>query len=565
MNLSDTKTIVWNVTEPDRQQARDLATALSLPPVIGQLLLNRNISTPEAGERFLDPLGQALPDPFLLTDMDKAVERIHKAKEQQEHVQIFGDFDVDGVSSTALLTLALREFGIATVSPVVPEREKDGYGLHPDRVVAANDAGVSLIVTVDNGISAHDAANTAASLGIDLLITDHHSIEEKLPEALAIINPKRDDPAGPFANLCGVAVAYHLSRALLGEDHFHTLAALGTIADVMPLVGQNRTLVMRGLEEIAKTASPGISALLKKANLKSSGLSAESIAFQVAPRLNAGGRMGNAKMSLNILLAQSPTEARDLSEQLEKANLRRREIQNALYQDVRDQLRDELTPDMQSIVLAGKDWHQGVLGIVAAKVQETHQRATILISIDEKGVGKGSGRSNGLINLVAALTACKEHLVRYGGHYSAAGLTIQEENIERFKTAFEAESRKMTNAAPPQEGLNVDALISFSEINPGLLQNVARLEPFGNGNPAPLFATHNIEVLPDSLRELRGGHLQCKLRENDVVFSAIGFGMASTIPTLAKSGQADVAFTPKFNEWRGQRSIQLHLKDIRPL
>ncbi len=556
--------IDWTVRDADRGAARALAAEVSIHPIIARILAGRGILTPNGARRYLEPSLDGLSDPFRLTDMDVAVARIAHARDRNECVLVFGDYDVDGISATALLVRALQRFGIPSCRYDMPNRLVDGYGLSADRVDAAKEEGVSLIVTVDNGIAAHDACRRAGELGIDAIVTDHHLIEGSLPPALAVINPQRESPDYPGREICGAGVAFHLARALTGETEDLDLVALGTVADVVPLRGENRNLVAAGLLEARRGERPGLRMLAKVAGVQLDSLTAEQIAFQLAPRINASGRMGDGGMGLSLLLTKSIEEAETLAGELDAANQERRYLENETVAEALSELEATYRPEQRTIVLARRGWHRGVIGIVASRIQATHYRPVVLIGIDDEGIGRGSARSVAGFNIAESMSACDAHLVTCGGHAAAAGLTIREECVAAFQEAFEAEAAKRLPEGDLRKQLHIDAQVGLSEIDSQLVTQLERLQPFGNTNPAPLFCSFGVEPLPRSWRELRGGHMKVALRNGNRVMDAIGFRMGERLPELTGSGTVDVAFSPQFNTWRGETSVQLVLKDIRP-
>ncbi len=554
----------WSIVECDRALTRALATETGLHPIIARILIGRGVSSRDEVQRFLNPTLDFICDPLTLADMALAVERLRRARDAGEHVLVFGDYDVDGISATALLVRALRRFGIATCSYGMPNRLVDGYGLSPDRVDAAKEAGVSLIVTVDNGIAAHTSCERARELGIDVIVTDHHLIEGELPPALAVINPQREAPTHPCREACGAAVAFHLARALTGDACDLDLVALGTVADVVPLRGENRNLVAAGIKAATQITRPGIQALAKIAGVNLSTLTAEQIAFQIAPRINAGGRMGDGLSALELLLTDSPDEARVLAEELDAANQERRVLESDTVAEVLAELEASFRPEQRTIVLARRGWHRGVIGIVASRIQAVHYRPVVLIGIDDDGIGRGSARSIAGFNIAEAMNACVEHLVTCGGHAAAAGLTIREECVAAFVEMFEAQAATLLPAGDLRKQLRIDAQVGLSEIDSRLVTQLEQLQPFGNTNPAPLFCSFGAEPMPHSWRELRGGHMKVALRNGSRVMDAIGFRMAERLAELSSAPAVDIAFSPQFNTWRGETSVQLVIKDIRP-
>jgi single-stranded-DNA-specific exonuclease len=444
----------------------------------------------------------------------------------------------------------------------MPRRITEGYGMAPEHVEAAHRDGVSLIVTVDNGINARQAAQTARELGIDLIVTDHHQLEGDLPDALAVVDPKRGAADDECRTICGAAVAFNLARALTGEIAGLDLAALGTVADVAPLLGQNRVVVALGLREMVKHPRLGLRHLAKVAGVDLGEISAERIAFALAPRLNAAGRLGDALVPLQLLFSDSPEDCARMASDLNKANEERRAIEKAISDEAIQEIEATVYPDCGALVLSRKGWHPGVMGIVAARLQSMYSRPAILLAIDEDGVARGSGRSTDEFDIVDAISVCKEHVVRFGGHSAAAGLTLRTECIAAFRAAFDAEARRRLGGMPPLRTMNVDALVSFSEIDSQLVRELERLEPCGCMNPAPVLCTCGVSPMPHSLRELRGGHARFTALEGSRMFEAVGFGMAGILEQTVGSSPVDIAFTPKLNTWRGETTIQLVLKDI---
>ena len=554
----------WVLPEEDRANTRQLATELRLPGVIAQLLLARGVSTADEARHFLNAKDAPLTDPFQLSDMDKAVARITAAREAGEHIRVFGDYDVDGMSATAILYRGLARFGVKTLSYAMPDRLTEGYGINPQSVANAKSDGVSLLITVDNGISAHEAADTAQEQGIDLIVTDHHHIEGSLPNAYAVINPKRDDPDSPFADACGAAVAFKLCSALTGSPADFDLVALATVADVVPLRRENRTLVELGLREISGESHLGIQALIRKAGLRPKEMRAENIAFQLAPRINASGRLGDAKLGLQLLLTDSEEEAGLIASQLDALNVERRRIEDGILEEAREEIEATLDPSQRTIVVARAGWHPGVIGIVAARLQNAYWRPAALIALDDNGLGRSSCRSTPDFNIVEALGECKHLLVKYGGHHAAAGMTIEEDHVEEFKEAFEAAARKSMPQGERSPELKIDALLSLSDIDSDLLHAIDALEPFGSTNAPPLFASFGVSILPKSARALRGGHLKCRVQQGNRSFNTIGFNLADAFAQCDSPQTVDIAYRPKFNTWRGETTVQLELKGIRP-
>jgi len=395
---------IWRFPETDRNTVRALVEGLGVPGIVGELLATRGITSVDTGRAFLESGHEALSAPGDLSDMERAADRLRTARDRGEHVRVFGDYDVDGMAATAILARGLRRFGFAEVSHDMPNRMVEGYGVNADSVAAAADAGVDVLVTVDNGISAHDAAREAARRGIDFIVTDHHRIDGDLPDAYAVINPQRDDPAHPAAELCGSGVAFKLCTALTGEESDLDLVALATVADVVPLRGENRMLVTRGLQYIAERAHPGIEALARHAKLSPRDIRAEHIAFQLAPRLNASGRLSDGSEALALLLSDSYGHAEGMASELDRLNRERRSIEDGILHEALEMAAGRGN-GRAALVLAGRGWHPGVIGIVSARLVNRFARPVLLIAIDETGVGRGSGRSTGDLHLAETLSA----------------------------------------------------------------------------------------------------------------------------------------------------------------
>ncbi len=554
----------WKIADVDRSQVNAIVEAHEVPRIVAHCMCARGITTVESAERYLNPSLTNVCDPFSLDGMRESVARIEQARDQNERVVVFGDYDVDGIAGTALLVRALRYYGVEQLDFGLPNRQAEGYGLSPDRVDWAASLGASLIITVDNGIAALDAANHARAKGVDLIITDHHLPGPELPHAIAIVNPKLQDDDFPGSNLCGAALAFQLGRALTGKAGGLDLAALGTIADVVPLTGDNRDLAAAGLAHIRMKPRAGIAALNRVAKLNAAELRAESIAYQIAPRINAGGRMGDGTAGLDLLLSDDFDETDRLASDLDAVNEDRRAVERGVQDDVLEELARTFAPDQRTIVLARRDWHAGVIGIVASRIQDQYYRPVILIALDGDGMGRGSGRSIEGFDLADAIASCGNLLKKHGGHTAAAGLTIDATKVSAFVDAFEQCARERLPQGELLKPLRIDAQVALSSIDPQLIHALDRLQPCGHHNASPVFATFGAEIVPGSCRELRGGHLKMMVRDDSATMHAIGFGMADRLGDIANARAVDIAFAPQFNTWRGETSIQLLLKDICP-
>lgn len=563
MNKSRTRPI-WRVAEEDRAKTSELAHNLGIPRIAAGLLTLRGIRTVEEGERFLAPSISHLSDPRSLTDMDRAVTRIEQARARDEKVLVFGDYDVDGIAGTVILLNALRRYGIAQCGFGMPSRMREGYGLGAEHVNEARADGVTLIITVDNGINAREAAEAAAEAGVDLIVTDHHQLEGSPPRAAAVVNPKREAPGHPAADAAGAGVAFKLAWALTGEVADLDLAALGTVADIVPLRGENRVLAAAGLAHMARQPRIGLAKLAIESGIDITQITAEKIAFQLGPRLNAGGRLGDGILPLTLLMTDSADDAVRIAAELSEANEQRRDIEREIFDQAVAKIEESCFEDKRSIVLAGRGWHPGVIGIVASRLQARYRRPVVLVAVDEDGVGRGSARSPESFDMAGALAACKRHLVRFGGHAAAAGLALAESDIPDFCAAFEIEAQRRLPDGQPSPVLDVDAQVSLSEIDGQLVSALDKLEPFGCMNPLPVFCSYAVEPVPNSYRVLQGGHVRLAVRQGSRVFGAVGFRMAESLAAEVCSQPLDIAFSPRFNTWRGETSIQLILKDARP-
>lgn len=555
----------WKLPEYDRAAAELLRRELNCLPITAQILLRRGYTDADQAHRFLNPAEQPTDITAELTDLGAAVERIRQARSRNERVRVFGDYDADGVSATALMMRALDRFGIERLDCYIPEREVDGYGISADHVRSAANEGVDLIVTVDNGITAHDAARAATELGVELVVTDHHHFDCDIPAVVACVNPKRDGTEHPLYEVSGTTVAWQVAKMLaVSADDLLGYVALGTVADVMPLTGINRTLVARGLNTLSSGSVLGITALAGKARLDMRDLRAEHIAFQIAPRLNAAGRLGNARSALDLLLTEDPREAARLSRQLDESNLERRRVERGVFLEAVKWIEAEWDPKRRTIVVGSESWSKGIIGVVAAKIAEKYDRPTALLCFDEDGLAYASARSRPGFHLLEALTACNGRLTKYGGHEGAAGFTLAQADLEAFTREFE-QAAAAVNWETTGPDITADAVLSLTEIDGRLLSELSCLEPFGHGNPEPLFCTLGAAVPPESVRVFKGGHLGLCVEHGSVQFPAIAFHMGEKASEFERSACGfDVLYRPKLNTFRNRTSIQLQIQAIRP-
>jgi len=559
----------WIIQRTNNDYIDYLSRGAGISPALAQILINRGIKEPEAVRGFLNVEIGSLKDPFELRGVREALRVIEKAKSGGVRVLVHGDYDVDGIASTAIMVDALGRFGLS-VDYFIPNRFEHGYGFHEECVKKAVNSGAGLIVTTDCGITAFESAQLAKRHGIELIITDHHEPARDgegnpiLPEAASIVNPKLhpDEP-----ELSGTGVAFKIARALLGDDAlaYLDLAALGTIADLVPLVDENRLIAREGLSLIAQAARPALKALKEVAVMNGREMSARLLCYTLIPRLNAPGRLEDATDAVKFLLSRDEKEAKEGAERLDRINRERQRIEEVLYREARDQLQGEgvdraIVMD-GAIVLAGEGWHKGVLGIVASKLTEEFYRPSVVLSVEGEAA-KGSARSIPEFDLFQALTDLKELLLGFGGHRQAAGLRLRTEMIGEFRNALSALVRERVKEF--RATLRIDADIPIREINFNLVRELSRLEPFGYGNPEPLLGAKGLEVV--SPRVVGNGHIKLRLRHrrSNCTIDAIGFEMAHAMKSIEENFLVDAAFVPQINEWEGGRTLQLNLKGLRP-
>lgn len=557
----------WVTAKPNLETVRSLARSCGFTPLAAAALCARGIDTPEAARAFLETDPAKLHDPMLLPDMAKARDTIRRAIEQGKKIAVFGDYDVDGVTSTCVMTRVLRSLG-ADVRHYIPDRLSEGYGLSMGAMDRLAQDGIGLIVTVDSGVSAFEEIARARELGMEVVVTDHHECREELPDANAVVNPKRADSTYPFAELAGVGVAFKLACALAGDgqqrtvlEQYADLVALGTVADVMPLVGENRIIVAAGLRRMAETQNVGLSMLLHESGQQGKRLTASTISFILAPRINAAGRLGHADMAAELFLTDDPRRAQTLAMALCEQNKQRQATENQILEQALQKLRREYDPlEDQVIVLAGEDWHHGVIGIVSSRICDRYACPTVLIALED-GIGKGSGRSVKGFNLYEALCDSAPLLERFGGHELAAGLTIREENIQQFHENMEAWAREHVNPQELMPILHIDCPIAPEFISTEATRGLDVLEPFGMGNPQPVFSMCDLlveEITPISSDR----HVRLTLSKDGQTYTAMLFGTGQGGCGFAQGNYVDAAFCLEINEYRGRCSVQLVIRDI---
>lgn len=564
----------WLVAEANPEAAQSVARELGISRLLAQTLISRGHTTPDQVRRFLDPRLGDLSDPFLLPDMERAVVRVWDAIDAGERILVFGDYDVDGVSSTALLVSVFCELG-GLASPFLPNRLTDGYGFSATVLRRCLEQfRPDLIVTVDCGTGSEDAVAMAREEGIDVIVTDHHESPGPPVEACAVVNPKLGEEDS-VRMLAGVGVAFKLCHAMLkharreqrpGAEDFDLrpyldLVALGTIADIVPLIQENRVLARHGLQYLGSPRSLGLKTLMQVSGIRDTVL-AHHIGFQLGPRLNAAGRMGDADAALELLLTEDEPRARDLAMRLDAANRERQDVENRMVREAREEIDAGYDPVSQfALVIAREGWHPGVIGIVASRLCQHYYRPVVVIGLDPDGRGRGSCRSVEQFDLVDHLGRCSEHLIQFGGHSMAAGLEIDQAALPAFREAFNRTATEALRGQPLVPVQKVDAWLDLAEADETLFKSLQQLRPFGHSNPTPVWAARGLQILRH--RVVGNGHLQMTLADADGrgARDAIGFGLgARRVPT----GLVDVAFQLKRNEYQGRTSLRIDVQDFRP-
>lgn len=553
---------IWNAARPEAGAVNGLLQA-GYAPLTALVLAARGMTTPEQAAAYLNTDGP-LPDPFLMTDMDKAAARVRQALEQGERIAVFGDYDVDGVTATCLLTDYLKSRGADCVS-YIPGRLEEGYGLNAIALGQLAEQGVRLIVTVDCGITAINEAELCRELGMELVITDHHECKDSLPRAVAVVDPHRKDGGYPHRDLSGVGVAFKLAAALEGDqmavlERYADMVCLGTVADVMPLRGENRVFVSRGLESLRHTRRPGLKSLMEEAGCDPASINAGSIGYVLAPRINAAGRMGCIELAVELFLTQDPQKGAQAAQTLCQMNRKRQAVETEIYRQAVEMLPQGKPPE--AIVLASPQWHQGVVGIVASRMAEEYCCPTFLICLDGDR-GKASSRSYGGFNLFSSLTALAPLLESYGGHELAAGFTITRQNIEAFRQEVCRLAGQFFREEGPRSALEIDCAISPELLTIPNVEALSALEPCGAGCPKPVFLLERLQI--ERLTPVGAGrHLRLRLRQGRHVVQAICFSATAASLSVEEGDLVDLACTLQINEFRGSRSVQVCLLDIRP-
>lgn len=555
----------WEFYNSDEKLVDEICEKYNLNKVIGKIIVNRHVVNDEDVRIFITPTRDDFHDPFLFTGMDIAVERIIEAINNKEKILIYGDYDVDGITSTTVLKKYLMDRGIP-VDTYIPNRLHEGYGLNKNAIDTIKERNIDLIITVDCGISAIEEVDYAVSLGMDVIVTDHHEVGEKLPNALAVIDAKRKDNTYPFRSLAGVGVVFKLIQALSikleikPEEYlkYLDLVCVGTISDIVPLEGENRTIAKLGLMLIKVTRNLGLRELIKSSGYKE--IDSNTISFGVAPRINACGRMGHEEEALKLFLAEDLESATKITKELNEYNTLRQSTEKAIYEEAIQEIDRNHLDEKNSIVLGGKGWHHGVIGIVSSKVTDKYYKPSILLSFEDD-IAKGSGRSVPGFDLYEGLTKCEDLLEKYGGHSMAVGLTLKKENLEKFKERFEqiAKEKNIKELVPI---IYIDDELKLKDVNMELVKSLSILEPFGEANKVPLFLIRNLKI--DSIRALsEGRHLKLTLRDENFVINAIGFELGYLAEEYRIGDRIDVVGTLEINSFNGFSSIQINMKDIR--
>jgi single-stranded-DNA-specific exonuclease len=574
----------WRIQPHDSGQISLLERQAGVSPVVAQLLVSRGVTHPGQARAFLAAKLSGLHDPELLPGLAEAADRVHAAIEQRRRIVVYGDYDADGITGTGLLFRCLKLLN-ADCGYHVPNRLEDGYGLHENALRRLAERGASLVISVDCGICSVAEAEAARQVGLELIITDHHQMGDCLPRAACLVHPQLPGSNYPFAGLCGAGVAFKLAWALCQRASQAKrvspamrefllaavgLAAIGTVADVVPLVDENRILVRHGLVSLRERPVPGLAALMRVTGLdQKPELGSEDIAFVLGPRLNASGRLGQAQLGVELITTDSAERAASLAEYLHQLNQSRDSLERSVYQAAHKQAREQFDPEKDpALVLDGVGWHEGVIGIVAGRLAEKYHRPVIVIAWDKAGVkpGTGSCRSAGGLNLHAALSACCETLLSHGGHRQAAGLKLQRSGLEIFRAAFCEYAASEISERDRVAEIMIDAEAPFSQLTLRTMKEIEQLAPFGEGNPRPVLCASGVQ-LSEPPRRIGNGdrHLSLKLNQYGVGMRAVAFGQGEAADEIAGiEGDLDIAFRPVINDFRGRRSVEMHLVDWRP-
>ena len=558
----------WEYIELDNEKIKNvekIKNEYGISNLLAKILVNRNLTKNEDIDLFLKPTRHDFHNPYLMPDMALAVDRIIKAINNKEKILIYGDYDVDGITSITVVKNFLLERG-ANVTQYIPNRLNEGYGLNKDAIKKISEDGVNLIITVDCGISGIEEVDYANSLGLEVIVTDHHEVGEILPNAIAVVDAKRKDNTYPFRELAGVGVGFKLIQAIaqrleLEEKEYLKyldIVCIGTISDIVPLVDENRVIAKLGLKLVEVTKNVGLKALLEASGYKK--IDSFTVSFGLAPRINACGRMGKEKEALNLFLTQDENEAKKIALMLNEYNKERQDIEKRIYEDAVNKIEKSETNNKQVLVLGSENWHHGVIGIVASKITDLYFKPSILICFEEDE-GKGSGRSVPGFDLHEALMNCNTYLEKFGGHSMAVGVTLKKENFEKFKEEFEkyAQNSNICDIIPI---IKIDEEITLEDINIKAVEELNMLEPFGEANKMPLFMYKNLKI--HSIRTLsEGKHIKLTLKDNNFYIDSIGFNLGHFAEEYQIGDKVDIVGSLEINRFNGRESVQINLKDIR--
>ncbi len=560
----------WQIKQPSKERVASLKTEFNTSEIIAKVLANRGIESLKKSHNFFNPSNDQLHDPFMMKNMDMAVERISRNIQNEKPILVFGDYDVDGTTGASLLYLGLKDLN-ANVEYYIPHREKEGYGLSSGGIDYAQSMGADLLITCDCGINAFKPVDYANKRGIDIIITDHHIPDKKLPNACAVLNPKQKGCKYPFKGLCGCGVAFKLISALsekCGTDgnvglNYLDLVALATSADMVPILDENRVLVYGGLDQLEQSESPGIRQLLVQTGLVGESLNVGKLVFGLAPKINAAGRMGDANRTVELLTTSDNLRAEELASILVRENKRRQQIQEHIVNDAIRLVHSQVDLENNKVVIIGsRGWHPGVVGIVASRIKDEFSRPAIVISFDNGGIGKGSARSIPKLDLYDALSGASKFLEGYGGHPMAAGLTVREDKFENFKSLFLRNVNKILSDDDLIPVISIDGEMALTDINPRFMRFLEKLGPFGPGNMRPKFVSRNLAISGQPRLMGNGEHIRFIVSQNGRNYPAVGFKLSSHYEDLIRGVPVDLAYVVEVNQWQGQSNIQLNVRDI---
>ena len=560
----------WKIKQPSEDHVASLKKEFNTSKIIAKVLANRGIESLKSSHNFFNPSNDQLHDPFMMKNMDIAVDRISKNIQNQKPILIFGDYDVDGTTGASLLYLGLKDLN-AIVEYYIPHREKEGYGLSSGGIDYAHSIGADLLITCDCGINAFQPVDYANEHGVDIIITDHHIPDKKLPNAYAVLNPKQKGCEYPFKGLCGCGVAFKLISALseksgIGQNvglNYLDLVALATSADMVPILDENRVLVHGGLDQLEESKSPGIHQLLVQTGLVGESLNVGKLVFGLAPKINAAGRMGDANRTVELLTTSDKTRAEELASILVRENKRRQLIQEDIVNDAIRLVHSQIDLENNKVVIIGaKGWHPGVVGIVASRIKDEFSRPAIVIAFDKEGIGKGSARSIPNLDLYEALSYAAKFLEGYGGHPMAAGLTVREDKFENFKSLFLRNVNKILTNDDLIPAISIDGEMVLTDINSRFMRFLEKLGPFGPGNMRPKFVSRNLSISGQPRLMGNGEHIRFIVSQNGRNYPAVGFKLSSHYEDLIRGVPVDIAYVVEVNQWQGQSNIQLNVRDI---